>query len=135
MSDLIGERKTQLLFKIRHGYGLNENVYELLDSYFELNEEDVNLFVLQEALVVLILENEVLIRTKSNAKYKRAFLKYIIDHVEKNPNEEVNEKVFQSYIKQINSNIKSNDRADSLTIDEDKYHLVFFDQVILFKRF
>ena len=131
----LNESKKFLLIKIRHGFGLNENVQDLLDSYFELDDDErssLSICILQEALVEFVLENEVLARAKINLKYKCAFLKYVIAVVEKQQQQEedieVNEKIFQSYMQQINGESLGN----AINCDEDKYHLVVFDKVIFY---
>jgi hypothetical protein len=121
--NLLDENKIKLLFKIRYLYGLNEQFNEYLNSFFAIEQNENVLFVdidkLQDILVKFILNNKYLACFKPYFKYRKSFLKSIINIVEKS-NNEVNEILFNDYINLIN-----NKEAD----DNEKYFLVVFSKL------
>ena len=127
----LSERKRELLVKIRFGFGINDHVHDLLDAYFNENNETCDDYdELQEALVEFIFKCDVFTQIKANTKYTRVFLKQIIDIVEK-CGQEVNETLFRLYIEQINGpNHRDDTNRRDVGENSDKFHLVFFDRVI-----
>ena len=118
----LSENKQNILVKIRHLYGLNENVHDTLKAYLHVDESEtqISLLDLQEALVEFVLKNTFLSSFKPYWKYRRAFLKLMISQVEE-LDEEVNETLFDSYIRIINGDD---------TNDEEKYFINFFTKVM-----
>lgn len=112
--------KFSVLARIKCQYGLNENANELINSFFsESNEESI--YRLQNALVEFILNDKYLRVYKPYSKYRKSFLKTVINLVE-GRNHEVNEDLFNHYIEIINNKNSSSE-------DDNSYFVVFFDQV------
>lgn len=120
----LDDNKKNLLFKIRYVYGLNEQFDDYLKSFFEIEQTENVLLLdidkLQEILVEFILNNKYLSCFKPYFKYRKSFLKSIINLVE-NSNNEVNEILFNDYINLINNN-QSDDKSN------EKYFLVVFSK-------
>jgi hypothetical protein len=123
--NLLDENKKKLLFKIRYLYGLNEQSNQYLNSFF-INEQNENVLLLdvdklQEILVEFILKNRYLSSFKPYFKYRKSFLKSIINIIEKS-NNEVNEKLFNDYIDLINNDNQADNK------NNEKYFLVVFSK-------
>ena len=108
-----------LLKRIKYSYGLNLPCNDLIEEYFKTNNSS-DLFTLQQNVIDFILNDKTLCVYQPYMKYKRNFLKTIINLVEKQ-NEEVNEDLFNSYIGLLN---------DKQFGNQEKYFVVFFAKVI-----
>lgn len=115
--ELLTVENQKILHQIKYFYGLNEDSNHLLKIFFSSNENKI--WDLQLALANHILCDKSLLTYQPYRKYRRMFLKTIIDSIEK-LQEEVNEKVLESYITLINEAYDSG---------EEKYFLVVFPKV------
>jgi hypothetical protein len=116
--------KQILLERIKYFYGLNENCFDFLRSYFESEDQDntsVNLENLQDIFVEYILKEKIFEVYQPYFKYRRSFLKFLIRTIEEK-NAEVNETILQEYIRLINE-------APTAS-EQEKYFLIIFPKVI-----
>jgi hypothetical protein len=86
------------LKNLKYSYGRNECVDELLNKKFSQSSSNIN--ELQEEIVNYILNDEFINKYVTNLKYKKKFLKTLINSVE-NTFEEVNSVIFEKYIELI----------------------------------
>jgi hypothetical protein len=120
------EKQNQLA-EIKYLVGLNENADTLVDLYFKVNQEqdkkeeasfDLQLETLQFVLVEFILNDPYLSQYPASKKYRKSFLKNIINKFQQK-NLELNEHILNSYINLLKEN------------DEEKRHfIVYFSKVI-----
>jgi hypothetical protein len=106
-----------LLQKIKYSYGLNLPCNDLLEEYFA---NKTNVIFFQQNIIDFILNDKTLCVYQPYVKYKRNFLKKIINLIEKH-NQEVDENLFNLYIDLLN---------DKLYGNQEKYFIVFFAKVI-----
>lgn len=113
------------LNKLKIYYGRNDNIEGLVDEFFNKFQCDANTCdQLQQDVVDQIL-NENLFKTyKTNKKYKKKFLKTLINQFEL-LNSEVHSDMLNEYIELINEN------DDVEKNEEKKYYQFYYSNVII----
>ena len=86
---------------LKYSYGRNECVEDLLSKKFSQSSSNIN--ELQQGIVDYILNDEFTNKYVTSVKYKKKFLKTLINSVE-NTFEEVNSVIFDKYIELIQNN-------------------------------
>ena len=100
----------EILSKIKINYGLGKNVDNLIESFLELDPNRSQSFICDQ-----ILKDKFFIQFPPSRKYRRAFLKHLINAIGKTC--EVNEEILEEYFTLLNV-----EKA------EDKYFLVLIEE-------
>lgn len=113
--------KQELLNEIKIQYGLNNDVKQSIDRYFEISSNNFSdsIDILQESLDEFVLNDHFLVRFPPNRSYRSKFLKTIITLFETH-NWELKESIFERYISLINENQENGNR---------NHFIVFFIKV------
>ncbi len=117
--EFITPDKQSLLHEIKYYYGLGECSGDLIKRFFSFEENKI--WDLQQALIEYVLWDKILLSFPPYKKYRRTFLKTVIETVERS-NNEVDGTIFEDYISLINQVQNSN---------EEKYFLVVFSKVFI----
>ena len=111
-------RRSQVLSQIRSSYALSKNNGNLLEVFFKEND----FYESQNSIVQFVLKDKWLSQFSPHLRYRRNFLKSIINHADK-LNAEVNEEILNEYLSLISQVSDEN---------EQKYFMVIFQNVNIF---
>lgn len=115
---------SNFLKNLKYSYGRNECVKDLLlNEFSNASPSEVN--ELQENIVNYILNDELINKYETSVKYKKKFLKTLINAIENEAYEEVNPVIFDKYIEMINTKI---DNPSSTT---NYYYRIYYSKVYI----
>lgn len=122
-SSRLSSDKQELLHEIKIQYGLNKDVRQLINRYFEIGCDNFPdcIDILQESLDEFVLNDHFLVKFPPNRSYRSKFLKNIIILFETH-NWEIKESILERYISLINENQENGNKT---------HFIVFFIKVSL----